>query len=135
MHATVRITLRHLLVQDAAPGGHPLHVAGSHAALIAQAVTMLDRSGENVGYGFNAAMRMPREAGHVILRILVAEVIEQEKGIELVGLAETKGALQTHSRAFQSGLCVDDLLDWANGHGVLRSVLDDGQFKKKHLPR
>src|SRR2546427_3396269 len=42
------ITLRHFLVQDAAAGGHPLHVAGGHLALVAETVAVLHRTGEHV---------------------------------------------------------------------------------------
>jgi hypothetical protein len=40
VHTAQRVALGHLLVQDAAAGGHPLHVAGRHFALVAQAVAM-----------------------------------------------------------------------------------------------
>src|SRR4051812_12436317 len=123
MHASAGIALWHLLMQDAAAGGHPLHVACTHAALVAEAVAMLHRSGEHIRDGFDAAMWMPRETGHVVLRVVVAEVIEQQKGIELVRLAEAEGTLQANSRTFHGRLGVDDLLDWADGHIVLRSFL------------
>ena len=39
-----RVALRHLLMQDAAAGGHPLHVAGAERAAVAEAVAVLDGS-------------------------------------------------------------------------------------------
>ncbi len=63
VHASVRIALRHLLVDDAAAGRHPLHVAGAERAAIAEAVAVLDRAGEHVGDRLDPAMRMPRKPG------------------------------------------------------------------------
>jgi hypothetical protein len=79
VHAALRVALRHLLVHDAAAGGHPLHVAGAERAAVAEAVAVLDRAGEHVGDRLDAAMRMPREPGEVVVRIVVAEVVEQQE--------------------------------------------------------
>jgi hypothetical protein len=85
--------LRHLLVQNAAAGRHPLHVAGGHAALVAQAVAVRHFAGKHIGDGLDAAVRMPGKSGHVIRRILIAEIVQQQERIELLGFAETEGAL------------------------------------------
>ena len=69
MHAPVRVALGHLLVEDAAAGGHPLHVAGAEVAAVAEAVAVRDRAGEDVGDRLDAAMRMPREPGEVVVRV------------------------------------------------------------------
>ena len=61
--------LRHLLVQDAAAGRHPLHVAGAEAAAVAEAVAVLDGPGEHVGDRLDAAVRMPREPGEIVVRV------------------------------------------------------------------
>ena len=37
VHAAVGVAFGHLLVENAAARGHPLHVAGGHAALVAEA--------------------------------------------------------------------------------------------------
>ena len=75
----VVIALGHFLMNDAAAGGHPLNVAGSDGAVIAHAVAMLDRSGQHIGDGLNAAMRMPGKSGEIVLRNVVAEVVEQQR--------------------------------------------------------
>ncbi len=116
MHAAVGVALGHLLVQDAAAGRHPLHVAGGHLALVAEAVAVLDRAGKHVGDGLDAAMRMPGKSREVILGILVAKIVQQQKGIELFGLAETEGALQFHAGAFDRRFGLNNLLYWAERH-------------------
>ena len=42
MHAAALVAFRHLLVKDAAAGGHPLHVAGAHLTAIAKTVAVFD---------------------------------------------------------------------------------------------
>ena len=116
MHAAARIAFRHLLVQDAAACGHPLDVAGAEVAFVPEAVAVRDGPGEHVRDRFDAAVRMPREPGEVILRVLVAEVIEQQKRIELVGVAETEGTAELHTGALESGTRLDDSFDRTNGH-------------------
>src|SRR5437879_6528939 len=74
VHTTLRVTLRHLLVHDAAAGRHPLHVARGHQSAIAQAVAVLHLAGQNVRDRLDAAMRMPGEAGLVLVGIVVAEI-------------------------------------------------------------
>ena len=76
MHPALAIAFRHLLVENAASSGHPLHVASSHFPFIAQAVTVLDRPGQNVGDGFDAAVWVPGKSRGVIVRIIVAEIVQ-----------------------------------------------------------
>ena len=103
MHAAVRVAFGHLLVENAAAGGHPLHVAGGHAALVAERVAVRDLAGEHIGDGLDAAVRMPGEAGQIVGRILVAKVVEQQERIEFGGLAEAEGALQLDAGALDGG--------------------------------
>ena len=84
------VALRHLLVQDAAARRHPLHVAGAERAPVAEAVAVLDGARQHVGDGLDAAMRMPREAGEVVVGPVVAEVVEQQERIELGRVAEAE---------------------------------------------
>ena len=107
------IALGHLLVEDAAAGGHPLHVAGGHLALVAEAVAVLDRTGEYVGDGLDPAVRMPGKSRQVIFRILIAEIVQQQERIEILGFAEAEGALQLHASALDGGLRLNDLFNWA----------------------
>ena len=113
----VRVALRHFLMQDAAARGHPLHVARAQRAAIAEAVAMLDGAGEHIGDGLDAAMRMPRKAGAVILRPVVAEIVEQQERVEVAGVAEPERAAQLDAGAFHGGRGLDDALHGTNGHG------------------
>src|SRR5262249_33912842 len=88
MHATATVALGHFLVEDAAAGGHPLHVTGSERSLVAEAVLMLDGSGEHVGYGLNTPVRMPGKSGAIVIDAVVAKIVEQQERIERGGIAE-----------------------------------------------
>ena len=116
MHAPLRVALGHLLMHDAAARGHPLHVAGAEAAAIAETVAVLDRAGQHISDGLDAAMRMPGKAGEIVLRSVVAEIVEQEKRVGLLRVAETEGAAQLHAGAFERRLRLHDAFDRANGH-------------------
>ena len=116
MHAAGRVALGHLLMDDAAARRHPLHVAGGDGAMVPHAVAMLDGAGEDVGDGLDAAVRMPREARQVILRNVVAEIVEQQEGVEIGRVAEAERAAQVYARAFQGGLGFDEPLNGSKGH-------------------
>ena len=90
---------------------------GGHAALVAQAVAVRHLAGQHVGDGLDAAMRMPRKAGQVIRRILVAKIVQQQERIELRGLAEAEGALQLHAGAFDGGFGFKNLFHCTKRHG------------------
>jgi hypothetical protein len=55
---------------------------------------VLNRAGQDVGDGFDAAMWMPGKSGRVIVEVIVTEIVQQEKWIEFPGLAEADGACQ-----------------------------------------
>ena len=114
MHAALRITLGHLLVEDAAAGGHPLHVARAKTAAIPEAVTMVDRACQHIGDRFDAAVRMPRKPGEVVVRVVVPEIVEQQERIEFIRGAKTKRATQVHSRAFEHRRRLRNALYWAD---------------------
>ena len=80
---------------------------------------MIDLAGQDIGDGLDAAMRMPGKAGLVLVGIVVAEIVEQQERVELLGVAEAEGAAQMHAGAFHGGLGLDDLLDGTNGHDSL----------------
>src|SRR5205823_3366252 len=65
VHAAGGVALGHFLVDDAAAGGHPLDFAGADGALVSEAVGVVNGAGEDVGDGFDAAVRVPGEAGEV----------------------------------------------------------------------
>src|SRR5579872_1087422 len=113
MHAAMLVALRHFLVKDAAAGGHPLHIPGSHLAFVSQAVPVLDRAGEHIGNGFNPPVWVPRKPRDIICRVLVPEIVEQQKRIEFPGFSETEGTLEFYPRAFNCRLGLNDLFHWA----------------------
>src|SRR2546426_1016907 len=100
-------------MQDAAPGRHPLHISGGHLSLVAQAVTVFDGAGKHVGDRLDTAVRMPRESCPVVVRVVVAEIVQQEKRIEILRFAEPEGALQLDARALNGRLRLNDLFYWA----------------------
>src|SRR5579859_2731111 len=113
MHPPLRVSFRHFLMQDAAAGSHPLDVTSGHFAFVAETVAVLDRTGQHVRDGLDSAMRMPGESRQVVCRILIAEVVQQQKRIELLGLAEAEGALQLYSRSFDGWLGLNHFFDCA----------------------
>ena len=110
MHAAGGVALGHLLMDNAAAGGHPLHIASGNGAAVAHAVAVFDGTGEDIGDGLNAAMGMPRKAGKIILGHIVAKI----------GIAKAESAPQMDACALQGGLRLDDPLYRANGHRYLR---------------
>ena len=104
MHLPALAGFGHFLVHDAAAGGHPLDITCAEAAFVAQRVRVIDRAGEHVGDGLDAAVRVPREARLELLRVFVAEVVEQQEGIEGAGVVKPEGAVQVNPGAFQRWL-------------------------------
>src|SRR5208282_1348887 len=105
-------------MDDAAARSHPLHVAGGDGAAVSHAVTMFHRSRKHVGDGFDAAVRMPREACQIVLGNIIAEVIEQEERIGFLGISETESAAKMDACAFKRRLRFDDSFNWSNGHRI-----------------
>jgi hypothetical protein len=62
---------------------------------------------------------VPRKAGEIILRDVVAKIVEQKEGIELAGVTETKGAAEVNSCALRRGFAADEPLYRSNGHNCL----------------
>jgi hypothetical protein len=89
-----------------------LDIAGGNGAVVSQAVAVLDRPRQHVGDGFDSAVRMPGKSGQVIRRILVAEIVKQQKWIEIFRFAEAKGALEFNPGALDGGFRLNDLSDW-----------------------
>ncbi len=116
VHAAGAVAVGHLLVDDAAAGRHPLHVTGADRALVAEAVGVIDRAGQHVGDGLDAAVRMPGKAAQVVVGHVVAEVVEEQERIDVVGLAEAERAPQMHAGAFEGGGGEDVVLDGTDRH-------------------
>src|SRR5207249_4150529 len=100
VHAGLGIALGHLLMNNPAPGGHPLHVAGADRAAVAHAVAMFDFAGEDIGDRLDAAMRMPRKARQIVFGFLISEIVEEQEWIGLSGIAKAKRAAEMHASAF-----------------------------------
>ena len=64
-------------------------------------------------------MGMPRKPLQVVLRIIVAEVIQQQERIEVLGFPEAKGALQFYARAFHRRLGLNYFFYWSNRSDIL----------------
>src|SRR5262245_54468265 len=116
VHAAALVALRHLLVQDAAARSHPLHVARAERPAVAEAVTVRHLAREHVGDRLDAAVRMPRKAGDVVVRVVVAKIVEQQEWIELGGVAEAERALQPDARALERRRRSRDLFDRSYRH-------------------
>ena len=78
------------------------------APRVAEAVPVLDGPREHVGDGLDAAMGMPGEARPVVVRPIVAEVVEQQERIELCRIAEAECPAQLHARSLHGWLRLDD---------------------------
>src|SRR5258705_5294822 len=110
-HLSLAVALGHLLVDDAASGGHPLHVAGRDQAAVSQAVAVLHVAVEDIGDRLDAAMRMPGKAALVILRVLRMKRVQEQKRIERGRLVEAESAPQAHAGALHGRLALPYLLD------------------------
>jgi hypothetical protein len=91
-------------MHDAAAGGHPLHVARPEAAPVAKTVAMFDVSREHVGDRLNPPVRVPRKTGAIVFGVLVAEVVEQQKRIELRRITESERAPELDARTLDMRL-------------------------------
>ena len=116
VHLADGVALGHLLVDDAAAGGHPLDVAGADGAAIAEAVGVFDGAGEDVSDGLDAAVRVPRETGKVIVRDVVAKIVQEQEGVEVGGVAKTERAPQMDACAFKCGFGLAEPFDGSDGH-------------------
>ena len=63
-------------------GGHPLHVAALEVAAVAEVILVAHVAVEHVGHGLEAAMRMRREAGDVVVGVVRRELVEHQERVE-----------------------------------------------------
>lgn len=68
----------HLGMHDALARGQPLHVALPEAGGSAQRIGMVDEAGAHDGHGLEAAVRMGREAGHLVAVVHAPAVLARE---------------------------------------------------------
>src|SRR5205823_14314496 len=96
---------------------HPLHVAGAEVAPIAETVAVRHVARQHVGDRLDTAVWMPGKAREVVLWLVIAKVVEQQKGIEVGGVAEAERALQLHACPFDCRLRLNNPLDRSDRHG------------------
>src|ERR1051326_3564438 len=116
MHPAGLITFRHFLVNDAAARGHPLNITGTDGAAVSHTVPVIDISREDVRDGLDPAVRVPRKPGQIVLGHVIAKIIEQQKRIEVLGIAETERAPQMHAGALDSRFRANDTVYRAKRH-------------------
>src|SRR5919201_47548 len=109
-------SLRHLLMHDAAPRRHPLDLAGPNDAAVAEAVLMLDVSVEHICDRFDATVRVPGESSDIILRVVRAEIVQEQERVKLRHLAVAESAPQMDASPFDRGLALPDRLDASDRH-------------------
>ncbi len=118
VHHSLGVPLGHFLVDDPTARGHPLDVAGGDNALIAHAVAVLHVAFEHVGDGLDAPVRMPGEPLEIVLRPVIAKIVQEQKGVELRHFAEAEDPLEMHPGPFEGGFGLQDLADISGGcHG------------------
>ena len=69
-------------VDHAAPGAHPLHPAVFQQAFVSGAVAVAHPPRQHISYCLKAAMWMVGETRDVIVRVIAAERVQHQKGIE-----------------------------------------------------
>ena len=109
-------------MHDPASSRHPLHVTRPKRASVAEAVAVADRPGENVGDGLDTPMRVPGEACEIVVGSFVAEVVEQEERIEVLGIPEPKRAAQPYPRALDGRRRCNDSSDRSYRHRSLENA-------------
>jgi hypothetical protein len=77
---------------------------------------MRDRACQHVRNRLDAAVRMPRETGDVILWMFVPEIVEQQERVEFRRIAEPERALQPHACPLERRRRFDDLFHRPDGH-------------------
>ena len=111
----------HLLMNNPASRSHPLNITGGNDTPISDAVAVLDGTRKNLGDGFDATMRMPRESGEIILRLIVSKIVQEKERINVCRIAEAECAVKVHTRALHCRLRTYHPSDRPNGHIDLRN--------------
>ncbi len=93
-----------------------MHVARAELAAIAETIAVVDAARQHISDGLDAAMRMPREAGQIVLGPIAAEIIHHEERVEIGRVAEAEGAPQLDARSLHGRNGLADALDGTNGH-------------------
>ncbi len=128
------LLLGHFLVDDAAPGGHPLHAALLEIAFVTQVITVLHVPFHQVGDGLEATVRMGREAGHVVVRIVGGERVQHQERIQPHRRVVAQRALQAHAGAIG---CIQgtERIEYATlFHGCLLLAVLRGALRRPGSP-
>src|SRR5262249_31156402 len=100
------------------PRRHPLDVAGPELSRVPEAVAVEDGAGQHVCDGLDAAVRVPGEAGDVVGRALVAEIVEEQERVGLRRFAEAECTPELHARPLEGGNGLDDSLHGTDRHDI-----------------
>jgi hypothetical protein len=111
VHGAAGLSLRHLLVDDAAACAHPLDVARPDDARVAEAVAVVDLAAQHVGDRLHASVRVPGEPAQVVLGSVRAEVVEQQERVEALRRIEPDGPVQVNAGALDDGAGPQDSAD------------------------
>ena len=112
-----RLLLRHLRMDDAAAGGHPLHAARLEQADVADAVAVAHAALEHDRHGLEAAVRMVGKAADVVGRGIAAEGVEHQERVEPALQRLGQDAGQADAGAVGGRLAADGALDAARAEG------------------
>src|SRR5262245_12546292 len=97
-------------MQDAAPGGHPLHVTGADLAGIAQAVAMTGDAIKHIRDRLNAPMGMHgKPAQRPFGGVVKCKMVKKQEWILFITRAWGNGAAQQYTSSFNDELRFDDL--------------------------
>jgi hypothetical protein len=108
-------------VHNPTPRGHPLDVPGGDLTPVSQTVLVFHIPVENVGDGLDSTMGMPGEPGFVLGGIFIAEIVEEQEGIDQMRILESKSAAEMDAGSFDGRTTLPYLLDPSN-RGVFGHV-------------
>jgi hypothetical protein len=121
-HAAL-LLLRHLGVNDSAACGHPLHRSAHQVPAVAEMILVQHVAVEQVGHGLEAAVRVRRKAGNVVVGVVRRKLVEHQERVDAQVLRTPEAAAKLHSGAVRCRNRLDDLLKLAGGHdGLLARV-------------
>ena len=69
---------------------------------------MIHGARQYIGDRFNAAVRVPREPGEVIVGTFVAEIVKKKERVEFAGFTEAEATVQLHAGALHMRSSFDD---------------------------
>jgi hypothetical protein len=85
-------------VENAAAGGHPLHIAVVDDATTSLGVLVLHGAVHHVGDGLDAPVGVPWETCHEVVWIVAPELVQQHEGVHVVQLGLGDDAVEVDTR-------------------------------------